>query len=774
MRYSCQLKDLFYRNELLTNHTLSLRGGHQKYKFYGSIAYTGNRSSQPSNGNNSYKVNLRQDYTPHERINIYVITDLMRRRSESKPILNTNSYFLPYQMFEDDRGNPIDMSWLYRIPSLQQQYEKRSGIRLDYVPLLEGNYGYDNNEYIAARINSGLQLKILKGLNFEGTYGWNRTGTNNIGYLDEKSYRIRSIAASFATGSKEDNTIRYYMPATGGRYTTGASTQINWTVRNQLVYNESWLSGTHQLVILTGLEQSQNSNRGNTSTLWGYNDQLLTAVPLDYAALGTGIANTVMLYNTTRSTWNFSNDYSNTEAVSRFRSLYANLAYTYLGKYTINGSWRKDESSLFGIDKSSQNRPVWSFGGRYDIGKEQFVSGFDWIDQLALRATYGLTGTAPSPGTAASKDIISATSTSGAFPNGVFRILTPANRRLTWESTRTINLALDFSFLKQRLSGSVDIYRRKTSDLLGNKPGNPFSGYTTIIGNLGDLENKGIEVSLRAIPLSLSGFQWRTSINAAYNNNKITKLSTSLTNATGNAIITNNSYGGFFEGYAAYAIFAYKYAGLDEVGDPQIMLADGSITKALNAAKPEDMVFTGTYQPKWSGGITNGFSYKGWNLNVNIIGNLGHVMRRDVNTKYNGNRLNPGGGSISSGNEHVDFANRWKKQGDELITDIPRWIGNVNVSTTQRYINYYIYADRNVVDASFLKFRDITLSYSLPKSALLRSRLAAVSIQAQVGNIMLWKANKFDIDPEFITPLTGVRTQLVGQHTFSIGTNISF
>ncbi|WP_162304916.1 SusC/RagA family TonB-linked outer membrane protein [Sphingobacterium olei] len=769
-----QLEELFYRNALLSNHTLSLRGGQEKYRFYGSLSYTDDRNTQPKNRNNTYKVNLRQDYSPHERINLYLVTDLTNRRNASKPILTTGSNFLPYQMFADESGNPIAMPWLYRISSLQQDYETRSGISLDYVPLLEGEYGYNDSDYLSARVNSGLRIKLLEGLDFEGIYGWNRGVTNTTGYLSDRSYTVRNMAASFATGSKVDNTIRYYMPASGGRYTTGNTLQTNWTIRNQLNYNKAWLDRVHQLTALAGFEQSESTSRGNTNTVWGYHDQMLTAIPLDYATLGAGIANPVMLYNSTRSIWNYAMDYQNTENTARFRSVYANISYTFLERYSINTSWRWDQSSLFGIDKASQNRPVWSIGGRYDIAKEYFLTDVKWINQLAVRATYGLTGTAPSPGTAASKDIIASSTTSSSFPEGAYRIAIPANRGLTWESTRTINFGTDFGFFNNRVIGSIDIYRRRTSDLLGNRPANPFSGYTTIVGNLGDLENKGIELGLRVIPVQYRDFQWRIVLNASYNKNKITKLSTSLTNPTGNSIISNNAYGGFFEGYAAYAIFAYRYEGLDGMGDPQIRLSDGSISKALNVAKPEDMVFMGTYQPKWAGGFTNGFQYRSIGLNINVIGNLGHVMRRDVNRKYNGNRMNPSAGSISVGNEHADFANRWKNPGDEAHTDIPRWVGNVSASTRDRWVNYYMFADRNVVDASFIKLRDITLSYALPVAPIKRVGIFAMSVQAQMGNIMLWKANAYNIDPEYITPLTGLRTQLSGQHTFSVGTNITF
>lgn len=770
-----QMEDIFYRGAQLTNHTLSLRGGNRKYRFYGSVAYTGNKSDNPYSNSNTYKLNFRQDYTMNDRISAYLVTDLTNSRSKSNPLPSASPNFLPYQLFRDNDGNNIAMPWLYRISSVQQDLEARSGINLNYVPLDEVNYGYSNTESLLARITAGLSVNLYKGLRFEGTYGLVKGGSESRSFDDDRSYGVRNMVVSFATGSVLDNTIKYYFPSTGGEYTLGNSDQQNWTIRNQLSFNRDWNGLAHQVTALAGLEHQESFSRGNSNTSWGFNDALLTSQALDYVTLAAGIANPILLYNSNRSYWYYSSDNSFSESKNRFRSVYGNLAYTLLQKYTVNGSWRKDESSLFGIDKSAQNRPVWSIGTKYNIGREPFLQHLKWLDVLAARFTYGLTGNAPSPGIASSQDIVSAGFTSSVFPGGrSYSIVTPANRKLSWESTRTTNLGIDFGVLDKRLNGSIDLYVRKTFDMLGQLPTNPFAGYSSVIGNLGDMENKGIELSIRSENIRGKRFGWNTMLNLAYNKNKITRLSNNVNITTGNAVITNNAYGGYFEGHEAYAIFAYDYAGLDASGDPQIRLSDGKITKDLNVAKPEDMLFMGTYQPKWSGGFSNTFRYNGFSLTANIIANLGHVMRKDVNTLYNGNRLAPGAGSLTSGNTHADFDNRWKQPGDEAFTDIPRWIGNVNTSTTTRYVNYYIYANTNVLDASFMKLRDVTLAYALPRNIVRKIRAQQVALNIQMSNIMLWKANKYNIDPEYFNALRGSRTQLSGTNTLTVGANISF
>ncbi|WP_431294431.1 hypothetical protein [Pedobacter sp. P26] len=151
-----------------------------------------------------------------------------------------------------------------------------------------------------------------------------------------------------------------------------------------------------------------------------------------------------------------------------------------------------------------------------------------------------------------------------------------------------------------------------------------------------------------------------------------------------------------------------------------------------------------------------------------MIFNAGNVIRRDVNTKYTG--IN-----ARATNYNSDFANRWKKLGDEQFTDIPSFIGNAQQNAA-RYPWYYMISNTNVVDGSFVKLRDITLSYDLPENVLKQISIHAFRVFAQVGNIMLWKANKYGIDPEFQrqdVEVGGIRSLRTGQNTISVGANIS-
>lgn len=761
-----QISDLWYRNAYLMNHTLSLSGGSNAYSFYGSFSYTDTHSNRPGEKNNTYKVNLRQDLNLNKNIHLYLITDLNKNNTEAKRNINIGNRFYPYQLFRDGAGNNISIPYMqYFSEQTRQDYEAISGINLDYNPLDEFNYGYTKGDALLARITGGLTLDLLPGLKFEGVYGYIKGNTKTKTYDDAKSYLVRSEAIQFTVADGSGDPV-YYLPTTGGKYSIDNLNTSNWVVRNQLTYEKNFMD-KHLLTLLLGQEAQEQLTTTNGSTVRGYNEDLQTYSALDYATLGTiGLINPVVPNTVGVSILN--NDFfSESESRTRFTSYYANLAYTYDKKYSVNGSWRIDRSNLFGLDKSAQAKPVWSLGLKWLVSNEGFMENSSWIDHMALRATYGITGNAPAPGTASSYDIVKADN-AAYWPNGVGSIIaSPANAKLTWESSKTLNAGLDFSLLNNKLSGSIDVYTKKTTDLIGRFKTNIFTGYASTIGNFGDMENKGIELGLTSVNIQNKNFSWASRFVLSYNKNKITKLDTQIPVTTGNQKIGYQ----FLPGYSAFAVFAYKYAGLDDTGDPQIVLADGSITKAPNATLAEDVVYKGTTQPVWNGGFTNTLQYKGFVLSANIVYSLGHVMRRPVNTFYTGRLTHSNVSYFNTywgGNVSAEFYDRWKNPGDENITDIPSYEPNSALSRSRRDVGYYINGDLNVVSASSIKLRDITLSYSLPESVLNQIKADEITLRLQMSNIMLWKANKYGIDPEFIGSMP------TNQNSVALGLRVAF
>ncbi|WP_158618143.1 SusC/RagA family TonB-linked outer membrane protein [Chitinophaga lutea] len=795
-----QIEDLWYRNASLMNHTISLSGGGKVYSYYGSLAYTSNRSPVPGEKNNVFKSNIRQDFDLHKRLKVYLITDFTNTVSSAQRRPVVDKRFYPYQLFRDENGKNLSIPYVGDASdSSRLDFQARSRISLDYNPLDETDYGDSKTEMLLSRITGGLTLHLPGGLRLEGVYGYIKGNGTTAIYDDVKSYRVRREIVQFTVAPTTASTPVYYMPVTGGKYAVSTTSQRNWTVRNQLVYDRNWGGLRHQLTLLAGQEaQDYLTNRKNTVAR-GYDRSLLTSRPVDFVTLtGTGVRPTVM-YTSSGNTTRLGRDdsYSETESQTRIVSYYANMAYTFHRKYSVNGSWRIDRSNLFGLDKSAQNRPVWSAGLKWNVSGETFMENINTIGRLAVRATYGISGNPPSAGTASSYDILSP-STSVQYPDGLsYRINSPANSKLTWESTRMFNLGIDFSILNGRLSGSADFYRKQTNDLLGNMPVNGFSGYATIIGNFGSMLNRGAEIALTSRNVTSGDFSWSSMVNIAYNKNTVTQLNDPTALTTAAQKVTAQ----YVTGFPAFSIFAYRYRGVDNLGDPLIELGDKTVTKQRNAAGLDDIVFMGTYQPVWSGGVTNTFHYRNFTLTANAVLNLGHVMRRDVRHSYffttpysgmvrHGNvvstNFNTG---FTGGQFHPIFLERWKQPGDEAHTDVPSYVPNAAVNNSRRDVNYFLYADRNVLSASYIKMRDITLSYALPRSILSRIAAERIVVRAQVSNIMLWKANRYDIDPEFHEASIGQRVPAVfasvdpsitvqgyrfGQGTFTVGLHVNF
>lgn len=757
-----EILDLYYRNAATTNHTVSLSGGNRIYSFYGSLSYTGIQSTTPGEKNNTYKVNLRQDFNANERVQFSIITDLTNTVTGASnlgsSITDPGVSFVPYQRFRDASGNALPVNFLGAYSdSLRLDYAARSRVNLDYVPLQEFDRGYSKGSNIAGRVVGSAKIKLVKGLRFEGTYGYQTFSSNNRVVLDEQSYIVRNRLVSFTQAPMTSSIPRYWLPERGGTLTVNNASQKNWTVRNQLFFDQAW--GNHQLTVMAGQEATSMTPLLTSSTYYGWDDQLQLSKPVNVDTLMKGINGTVPGRT---MVLDVNNVRGGEGAIARTVSYYSTIAYMFRNKYAFNASWRIDQSNLFGLAKSAQNRPVYSVGGKWLLKEENFMQQVNWIDRLDFRLTYGIAGNAPRPAQAASFDILKADANVNYVTGSGLIVSTPGNDKLTWEGTTVYNTGLDFDILGGRLSGTIDGYLKKTTDLIGPLATAPLTGYATVTGNYGDLENKGVELSLTSFNLKNRNYYWSTTLNIAYNSNKITRLATETAITTGTGMIDAMFERPYFEGHPAFANVAFRYGGLNTSGDPQIIQADGKLLSTRNGSKPEDMLFMATSQPVWTGGLFNTFEYKGFQLGINISFNLGYKLFRDVNTFW----TEP----LFQNAAHPEFANRWKQPGDEKHTNIPRYAYNTDISESRNTI-YYQYADINVFNGAYAKIREITLAYSLPKSVVHLINAQGLTFRAQVSNLMLWKANHLGIDPEFHSA-GGARFMRTGQGSLTIGAHL--
>ncbi|WP_345221588.1 TonB-dependent receptor [Hymenobacter koreensis] len=426
-----------------------------------------------------------------------------------------------------------------------------------------------------------------------------------------------------------------------------------------------------------------------------------------------------------------------------FVSLFSRLNYVFRSKYLVSASIRRDGSSRFGRDTQYGYFPAGSLG--WVITEESFLQNNSVISLLKLRGSYGLTGNAEIDNFAARTLYTGSQyqTAPGIIPNTQL-----GNNILTWENTAQANLGLEFGFLNDRISGEVDVYNKKTTDLLLNQQ-LPFTGgYQLVPRNLGSLTNKGVEVSLNTRNID-GEFKWLTNFNISFNRNEVTDLD-------GQELISGaRNLGRVREGEPIGVFWGREYAGVDpNNGDALYYLntfnADGSRNRGTtNRPSQATMVKLGNPNPDFTGGFTNTFSYKGLELSLltqftygNEIYNIAGLYQ-SVNGDY-------------FDNQTVDQLNRWQKPGDETNVPQARFLEGNGASASSRWVQ----------DGSFLRFKNLTLAYNLPKTLTSKAALQNVRIYI-TGQNLLTLTEYEGYDPEVNTSgLNAAATNYLLGHDF--------
>lgn len=765
-----QIEKQLMSPKLFTRHSLSFMGGGNSYTVYGSLSYEFNQDNT-RNKFNKYALNVRQDFrlAPWLSLDLTTTVSVRDNKNAIQPLYTPLENLLPYMMLQDADGNNLSHADLLMYEPDRLERERQAQFGLDYVPMDEVREGYDKRNEFATRLNAGVTVRFMEGFTYEGRFAYQRNGSKAEAFNSQKSYVVREELAMFTVADPDGGSPTYYLPNTGGKLVETNGYQNNWTVRNQLNFDRTL--GDHQITALGGMEIQSNRTTNTINNIRGYDPQTMTAMQYDELTLSKGLMGAILpdgdmaAYQGNRFS---SRAYRGNETEYRFVSFYANSAYTFRHKYSFNGSIRFDQSNLFGSDPSVQWKPVWSLGLNWNMRREGFMENAHAVDRLNVRLSYGLSGNSPNPGEGGGYDILYPNTNSLYSGLGIgYRVLTPANKTLRWERTQTVNFGTDFSLWSGALSGSLDVYRKYTTDLLTDAPMNPVGGWFSALANMGDMSNTGFELMLNSRNISTENFTWRTSLILSYNRNKIEKLYIVDPLTPSSAV-----YKRFREGYAANSIFAYQFAGLDEMGDPLAYDSDGT-TKVKFTSDMTDasaVKYMGTSQPPWFGSLSNQFRYRNFELSFMFVYNLGHKMRNDTGNFFSGR---------ASTNIHRDFDRRWTE--DNKNTNVPSYVASTSESGSRRTLNFYTQGDVNVVSASYIKLRDLTFAYSLPKRICDKLSAESIKLRVQAINLFYWAANNEGIDPEAQNYSgsrvnwngSGIRTNRFGP-SWSVGLSVNF
>lgn len=435
----------------------------------------------------------------------------------------------------------------------------------------------------------------------------------------------------------------------------------------------------------------------------------------------------------------------------RMISDFFRLKYIYKDRYILQGSVRRDGSSAFGANNHWGYFPSVSLAWR--ILQEGFMKNQTVFDDLKLRASYGVTGNSQGIGAynALTYYVVAGTYYNNGVQAAAYAPAQGTNPDLKWERTATTNLGADFSFLKNRLSGSIDVYNKKTTDMLFTY--NVSSALVPggrINANGGSISNKGIEASLSFAAVSTRNFTWSSTINGAYNKNKITSLQNPYANVDSTRYSdpegqgqTNATLQILKVGYPIGQFFTFKYAGKDANGSSLFYKKDGTTTTTPSIGT--DYFYTGSAQPKVIMGWNNTFRYKNFDLNIFLRGTFGNKI-------FNATRADLSyTAAATTNNILVSAAN-------DKISDVRN----------------SFYSDRYIESGSYVRLDNATLGYNFVKTIKYISNLRVYVTGNNIATITGYKGIDPEINQGGISPGIDYNNFYPKTRTFLLGVNVSF
>jgi TonB-linked SusC/RagA family outer membrane protein len=721
----------FYQTGVNQQYAVNLSGGGEKYAYYFSSGYDRNISNQIGNDYNRITLNSNNTFIPVKNLQIEVnlvqtISTSHMNNTVGNINVNTSMDAYPYTKLADANGNPLSIVKDYRY-SFASDASKLGLLNWNYAPLLDKDLTSNVIKSNSTRINTSVRYTLLPGLNAELRYQFQRETNDLKVQYDQDSYYTRDLINRYtdlSSGGVDRN-----IPL-GDILSLDKGTLNSHNGRAQVNFNKKF--SAHEITALAGFEAREVNTDGNSSRYYGYDPSTGSFANIDfgksYMQYPIGYSSTIPGMGTINKT------------VDRFRSYFANAAYTYKNKYTLTGSARRDESNLFGVEANKKGVPLWSTGLLWRIDQEKFY-GQNW-PELKLRMSYGENGNFDNSVTAftTSRFVGSSYWVSQPYAD----LISPPNANLQWEKIKVFNVGLDISNRQRTVTASIDYYKKNSRDLIGIGPINPTTGFSTFKGNIAGINGSGVDLDLKTTNINRS-IVWTTNFLLSYETNKVSNYT--LKADPSNMLIDASSTlsnGGIFSpivGKPLFSIYSYKYAGLSSTGDPQGYF-NGRVTTNyddLLTTQPDSLLYNGRATPPFYGSLRNNISYKWLTFSFNISFKFGYYFRRQ-SISYSG--------LVSSNIGHGDYELRWQKPGDEAKTDIPAFVYPVNVNRDL----FYSRSSALVEKGDNIRLQDLQLSADLKQLFGNRIKINGLQFYVYANNIgLIWRANKQHLDPDYGT-----------------------
>lgn len=749
------LEKYFYRRSVSSQYSLSLQGGSEKANYFLSAGYDNDLSNLVANGNSRVTIHSFTGFRPLKRLEISVGFDYIPSVSENDNNVSDiilggpdGRNLLPYTLLADAEGNPLPVTKDYN-NAFASQAQANGFLNWQYNPLSELR-NHDNSSAVTSwetRILSTVRYELLKGLSAEAMMQYEKSYDANRSLDNADSYAARNMVNKFSVVSPSGQFVSYVVPP-GGILDLAYNQLSSYSLRGQLNFDRAW--NKNNISAIAGVEARQIKTDGSSDRLYGYNDDVATFALVDPTQY--------FITYPSETYWPISTVQSISSTTDRFRSWYANIGYSYEGRYTLSASGRVDGSNYFGAAANKKNVPLWSTGFKWDIDKENFYKAA-WLPSLKARVTYGFNGNLNKQVTAYTTGVYQG---ADPFTNQPYlNITNPPNKDLQWEKTAMLNVGIDFALAKNIISGSLEYFHKKGTDIIGENELAPSTGFidmnaftNTIKGNYADMKGHGWDVQLYIKNINRK-FKWSSQVLFSYATDVVTHYGGTILPSS--LVYFGAGASGYvipLQGKPVYGVYSFRWAGLDpQTGDPQGYV-DNKISKdyatLANPTQLSDIKYNGPARPKYYGSFGNTFSYKHLSLFVNITYKFDYYFKRLSVNYYN---------LVNSYQLNKDYSLRWQNPGDEKTTQVPSFTYPVSSSRDIFYNSSSILVEKG----DHIRLHDISLSYDFSRATWRKLPLDHIKLYAFVNNAgILWRANKFDLDPDYPLGIPAPRTYSIG------------
>lgn len=721
--------DAAFRTSLRQEYNISIAGSGDKTSVYASFGYLNNEGIAYNSDMDRFTTRLKLDYqakdwlkmganATYARFHYNQIDDDGSSGSSGNVFAYTTTIGPIYPLYIRDGNGNI----LYN----------EDGIKL---------YDYGQNAGMERSIFTNSNALSESRLNTQASEGnaFNGTAFFDISFLKDFKFTFNAGVTLDETRSTViKNPYFGQFASEEGLLSKGHSRQLEFNTQQILNYTKQ--IGQHNVNVMVGHEYYN----ANTYALSASKSHMLTE---DNDELAGAIIDK-------QSASSYRTEYNN-------EGYFARVMYDYASKYFFSASFRRDASSRFHPDHRWGN--FWSLGGAWIITREDFMANTQsWLDNLKLKASIGSQG----------NDNISNflyvdyynIENSGGEMSVVFT--TKGNEEISWETNTNINIGADFELLRGRLGGTVEYFNRKTTDMLFFFPVAPSSGYSGYYDNVGDMRNRGFEITLHGTPIQTKNFRWDLTLNMSHYKNKVTYLAPERksTTAQGYEGYANGSY--FVgEGLSYYTWYIPKYAGVDQTTGlsmwyKDVTDAEGNVTRETTTTYSEATNYLcGTALPDLYGGFSTSFQFFGVDVSASFAYQIGGLS---YDSGYASGMASPYSSSAGS-NLNKDILKSWTPENPS--TTIPRFQygDNTSVSTSDRFL----------LDASYLNISNIQVGYTLPESFTRKFGVGKLRIYLACDNVYYWSRRQ-GFDPRYSYSGSTNYANYSPIRTISGGINVQF